>query len=172
MALSQICRNRALECSQLTVGRRSPVVICPHEHLLARLAFGDAHKAATPTLLSHARKQDRRAIARPNEPRPTPGRVERQQPQRQRRTRQSQSVNPGSRIARSCPLCAKSRHRRFLCFDRRFRSHSDTGVSGFISYDFCKLAGRLPSPSLIFLLQGASMRCFVSSSIDFGSRFR
>jgi catalase len=48
----------------------------------------------------------------------------------------------------------------------------ETGVSGFISYDFCKLAGRVPSPSRIFLLQGASMRCFVSSSIDFGSRFR
>jgi len=48
----------------------------------------------------------------------------------------------------------------------------DTGVSGFISYDFCKLAGLVPRPSLIFLLQGASMRRFVSSSIDFGSRLR
>src|ERR1700722_6739449 len=48
----------------------------------------------------------------------------------------------------------------------------ETGVSGFISYDLCKLAGRVPRPSLIFLLQGASMRCFVSWSIDFGSRLR
>src|SRR5262249_31496648 len=47
-----------------------------------------------------------------------------------------------------------------------------TGVSGFISYDFCRLAGRVPRPSLTFLLQGASMRCFVSSSIDLGSRLR
>src|SRR6516162_8072989 len=47
-----------------------------------------------------------------------------------------------------------------------------TGVSGFISYDLCKLAGRVPRPSFTFLFQGASMRCFVSSSIDLGSRFR
>src|SRR5262249_45416677 len=47
-----------------------------------------------------------------------------------------------------------------------------TGVSGFISYDFCRLAGRVPRPSLTFLFQGASMRCFVSSSIDLGSRLR
>src|SRR5262249_36883428 len=47
-----------------------------------------------------------------------------------------------------------------------------TGVSGFISYDFCRLAGRVPRPSFTFLFQGASMRCFVSSSIDLGSRLR
>jgi hypothetical protein len=47
-----------------------------------------------------------------------------------------------------------------------------TGVSGFISYDFCRLAGRVPRPSITFLFQGASMRCFVSSSIDLGSRLR
>jgi hypothetical protein len=47
-----------------------------------------------------------------------------------------------------------------------------TGVSGFISYDFCRLTGRVPRPSFTFLFQGASMRCFVSSSIDLGSRLR
>ena len=42
-----------------------------------------------------------------------------------------------------------------------------TGVSGFISYDFCRLTGRVPRPSFTFLFQGASMRCFVSLTIAY-----
>ena len=80
--------------------------------------------------------------------------------------------------------CARRAGRRLLC--RCARSKPDrlneavglglgqlaTGVSGFISYDFCRLAGRVPRPSFTFLFHGASMRCFVSSSIDLGSRLR
>jgi hypothetical protein len=56
----------------------------------------------------------------------------------------------------------------FLTHDAR----GATGVSGFISYDFCRLAGRVPRSSFTFLFQGDSIRCFVSSSIDLGSRLR
>ncbi len=57
--------------------------------------------------------------------------------------------------------------------DLEVRAHDlEMGVSGFISYDLCKLAGRVPRPSRIFLLHRASMRCLVSSSIDLGSRLR
>ena len=57
---------------------------------------------------------------------------------------------------------------RFLIHD----AGGATGVSCFISYDFCRLAGRVPRPSFTFLFQGDSMRCFVSSNIDLGSRLR
>jgi hypothetical protein len=73
------------------------------------------------------------------------------------------------------PLAACLYVRRSWCGDHldfTFLDHAATGVSGFISYDFSKLAGRDPRPSFTFFFQGVSMRRFVSSIIDLGSRLR
>jgi hypothetical protein len=51
-------------------------------------------------------------------------------------------------------------------------SWSSRSCSGVMSNDFWMPSLRVPRPSVVFLLHGASMRLLVSSSIDFGSRLR
>jgi hypothetical protein len=51
-------------------------------------------------------------------------------------------------------------------------SWSSRSCSGVMSKDFWMPSLRVPRPSVVFLLHGASMRLLVSSIIDVGSRLR